>query len=63
MELLIDTPWFKVERSADEMTYKVTSKEKAWRTKTFKGETAWSDAQRYLNDNIIDNDEVGYQAL
>lgn len=66
LELMLDTPWFRTERSADHMIYRVISKEKGWRTKTFKGESAWSDAQRYLNNNIVGTDagdEYGYQVL
>ena len=31
--------------------YKVTSKR--FRGRTFKGESAWSDAQRYVNDQLV----------
>lgn len=65
MIVLLDTQWFTVYESEDRMTYKVKSKEKSWRSKTFKGETAWSDCQRYVNDNINgdDNYDVEYVQL
>lgn len=38
--------------STDQGTFKVFSKDKAFRAKTFKGEMAWSNAQRYVNDHL-----------
>lgn len=32
------------------LTYKVTCKDKSFRSKTFKGEMAWADAKRYASD-------------
>ena len=37
--------------STDQGTFKVVSKNKAFRAKTFKGEMAWSNSQRYASDN------------
>lgn len=37
--------------STDQMTFKVESKDKSFRGRTFKGEMAWSKAQRYVDDH------------
>lgn len=39
-----------VTRTTDEMVFKVTFNNKVNRTRTFKGETAWCDAERYASD-------------
>lgn len=41
----------KVTCSDDQGTFKVVSKDKSFRGKTFKGEMAWSNSQRYASDN------------
>ena len=38
--------------STDQGTFKVESKDKSFRGRTFKGEYAWSKAQRYVNDHL-----------
>ena len=46
---------FFVTCSTDQGTFKVESKDKAFRAKTFKGESAWSNAQRFVDDIIVKN--------
>ena len=41
----------KVTCSDDQFTFKVVSKDKSFRGKTFKGEYAWSKSQRYASDS------------
>ena len=52
MEVEIDNRWYQLLVSNDDMTHKVKSKVKGIRSKTFKGETAWMDAKRYIWDNF-----------
>ena len=44
--------------STDHGTYKVQSKDKSFRGRTFKGEMAWSNAQRYVNDHLTWTDAL-----
>ena len=49
---------FFVTCSTDQGTFKVESKGKEFRAKTFKGESAWSNAQRFVSDvsiKVLDN--------
>ena len=61
---LLTLDYITVDRSDDEMTYKVKVKGDAKHPsrplKTFKGETAWSDALRFTNDNLPWNEAVNW---
>lgn len=46
---------FFVTCSTDQGTFKVESKGKEFRAKTFRGESAWSNAQRFVDDIIVKN--------
>lgn len=50
--IILDTDKVRVLSSTDECTYKVESKVKGIRGKTFKGEFAWADASRYVGDRF-----------
>lgn len=52
MNIELETAEYQVKASDDGLTYKVVSKVKGIRSRTFKGETAWSDANRYLWDKF-----------
>lgn len=50
--VMADTDQFLVTCSDDQFTFTVKSKVKGIRSRTFKGEMAWSNAQRYISDKF-----------